>query len=452
MFEEPGWRPSGGLRKGWALTLALVALAAGLSCSFATSVLSRTPQAAAGNVPLGLIAYVGVDANIYTIQRDGSHPIPITQDANLNPAADTGPRIYQYPTWAPDGRTLAYMRFSRIDLSGPEVGLYAASSDGKRHVQVFNSQESFPFYLFWSPNSRTITFLSNSSAGDELALYMAAASGSDSQFISSGQPFYWDWSPDSQVILGHIGGAASDNPDARLAFFRLDGKVKKEELALKPGTFQAPAWSPNGDELILSTQTDEGKEQLILAGKDGALQRVLAETSGPVAFAWSPDGRSLAYTSQLVDDPNGASTRLEVLDPAQPDRASEAARGTILAYFWSPDSRKIATLSIGSDNPGGLSKEIVQKTQGVSLNVQVIDLSSGKSQHAATFSPTDSFQQILPFFDQYQRSGTIWSPDSQQLVLSGVDQNGHPGIYVVSADGGAARKIADGDFAFWSWK
>jgi Tol biopolymer transport system component len=152
-------------------------------------------------------------------------------------------------------------------------------------------------------------------------------------------------------------------------------------------------------------------------------------------------------------------TSLVLLDPTQPERPKEVARGSILAFFWSPDSRKIATLGIGTGNPGGLSMKtggqiinVAQKSQGVSLDVQVIDLASGKSNHAASFSPTDSFQQILPFFDQYQRSGTIWSPDSQQLVLSGVDQNSHPGIYVVNADGGTARKIADGDFAFWSWK
>jgi Tol biopolymer transport system component len=179
---------------------------------------------------------------------------------------------------------------------------------------------------------------------------------------------------------------------------------------------------------------------------------VLAQTSGPVAFAWSPDGRSLAYTSQVVDDQAGAQTSLVLLDPAQPERAKEIARGAILAFFWSPDSRKIATLGIGADNPGGLSREIAAKIQGVILDVEVIDLGSGQSKHAASFTPTDSFQQILPFFDQYQRSGTLWSPDSQQLVLSGVDPNGNPGIYVVSADGGSAHKIADGDLAFWSWK
>ena len=70
----------------------------------------------------------------------------------------------------------------------------------------------------------------------------------------------------------------------------------------------------------------------------------------------------------------------------------------------------------------------------------------------AVFNPTDAFLQVLPFYDQYQRSGTIWSPDSRNLVLSDVDADGNNGIYVVGADGSQYHKIADGDVAFWSWK
>ena len=124
----------------------------------------------------------------------------------------------------------------------------------------------------------------------------------------------------------------------------------------------------------------------------------------------------------------------------------------ILAFFWSPDSRKIAYLSIEENEPGETSLIQAQADPGIQLAVRVYDLSNGESKYVTTFSPTESFQSILPFYDQYQRSGTIWSPDSQELVISGMDEGGNAGIYVVSADGGDSRKIADGDLAFWAWK
>ena len=138
--------------------VALAFLAVSLACSsiipFSTSQAPvPTPEA-----PLGLIAYVGNDGNIYTTDRDGKQPSAITQDANLNPAAGQVGRIYQYPTWAPDGQRLAFVRFS-LSQSGPEVSLFSALSDGKKAVNTFTSQNFQPFYLSWSPDSQIIAFL-----------------------------------------------------------------------------------------------------------------------------------------------------------------------------------------------------------------------------------------------------------------------------------------------------
>ena len=89
---------------------------------------------------------------------------------------------------------------------------------------------------------------------------------------------------------------------------------------------------------------------------------------------------------------------------------------------------------------------------GAGLDVWVYDRVSGTTKDVASFTPTDEFQQIFPFYSQYQRSDTIWSPDSQALVLSGVDAGGGNAIYTVGADGSHFQKIADGYLAFWAWK
>ena len=220
MISRPGQDQPKVVKKSPVFMVALAFLAISLACSstipFSTSETSvPTPEA-----PLGLIAYVGNDGNIYTTDRDGKQPSAITQDANLNPAAGQVGRIYQYPTWAPDGQHLAFARFS-LSQSGPEVSLFSALSDGKKPVNTFTSQSFQPFYLSWSPNSQTIAFLGSDASG--MAQYLVAASGGESKFISSGQPYYWDWSPDSHTLIVHIGGASSANPDARLAFIGLDG-------------------------------------------------------------------------------------------------------------------------------------------------------------------------------------------------------------------------------------
>ena len=61
--------------------------------------------------------------------------------------------------------------------------------------------------------------------------------------------------------------------------------------------------------------------------------------------------------------------------------------------------------------------------------------------------------RVVPVFDQYQRSHTIWSPDSTHIVVNGVTADNRPGIFVVSADGETPpRLVALGTLPFWSWQ
>ena len=142
-----------------------------------------------------------------------------------------------------------------------------------------------------------------------------------------------------------------------------------------------------------------------------------------------------------------------MLDSTHPDLHNEIVQGDLAAFFWSPDGQKIAYFSPETGGPSASLFQTVSQTKpSANLVVRVYDRISGDTKEVATFAPTVSFQQVLPYYSQYQRSATIWSPDSQNLVLSGVDSTGENVIYTVGADGSQFQKIADGDLAFWSWK
>ncbi len=271
--------------KGWRIAIAILAAAVSLSCVLVTR---SIPRDMGGGAPPGRIAYAGADGNIYTIDRDGQQPVAVTTDANLAPGDGEAGRLYQHPTWAPDGRRLAFVGLTSTSIFDAQAVVYTASADGTGRVEAFRSRDFFPFYLYWSPDSAQVTFLSSDPVGLGVALLVAAADGSRNQLVGVGQPYYYDWSPDSRVIVTHTGGTAAIDPRARMVFHQMDGSGSHAELELRPGSFLAPAWSPDGTQLALGVLNDGGVSELVLTGPDGASKRVLEKTGGQVAFAWSP--------------------------------------------------------------------------------------------------------------------------------------------------------------------
>ncbi len=77
---------------------------------------------------------------------------------------------------------------------------------------------------------------------------------------------------------------------------------------------------------------------------------------------------------------------------------------------------------------------------------------NGGTHNVTTFAPSERLLQVIPYFEQYHQSLTIWSPDSKNLVVSAY-VGGKPGIFVVAASGRLdPRYIADGWLGLWSWK
>ncbi len=144
----------------------------------------------------------------------------------------------------------------------------------------------------------------------------------------------------------------------------------------------------------------------------------------------------------------GVFSRLVVTDPERPEAVTTVVEDTLLGFFWSPDGQKIAYFMPDLDSLEGAARG----TSGLGVQAHVYDLASGGNRRLAIFEPTTAFFQVLPYFDQYHRSSTIWSPDSTHLVLSAVDEEGVPRIVVVEVASGTAQPIAEGELAFWSAK
>src|SRR6185295_1708437 len=59
----------------------------------------------------------------------------------------------------------------------------------------------------------------------------------------------------------------------------------------------APAWSPDGTTLAFTTDRDEKRQIYVIDPRGGEARKLTSVEEGVGSFAWSPDGASFAFTS-----------------------------------------------------------------------------------------------------------------------------------------------------------
>ena len=132
--------------------------------------------------------------------------------------------------------------------------LTTAQWDGSNRV---DAEVPFaPFYIFWSPDSARLAYLSNWLNGSlpSMALRLAelpesldGSQGLATSTLAQGQPLYFSWSPDGERLLTHTGVE-------QLAFQALDGE--RDPFAAPAAAFPAPQWAASGEELVYAVNED----------------------------------------------------------------------------------------------------------------------------------------------------------------------------------------------------
>ncbi len=428
-------------------SLLVVAGAIGLGlvllCVFIAAVAGGTYRLRASTGPVNRIAYVDNSTNIQIVGPRGANRVALTTDASST-------RAYLFPTWSPDSQHIAFVGVTNQGTMR-EAAIYAAAASGGNRATIFDSQTEIPFYLYWAPDSQQIGFLAQSD--NDMSLMLGSFNGkTKARKLESGAPFYWAWSPDSRTLLMHIGGSIRDSSSAELALLGRDSTTAPQVLKFEPASFQTPHYSPDGSKILFAATTSSADDALFLADSNGSHARAIASYQGGIAFAWSPDGKKIAslvtpnaaglpyYGPVWVSDANG-SNRVKLIDE------------DALAFYWSPDSQQIAYLALAPPGHNTSALGIPSPQVQLSFNWRVINLANKQARTAATFAPTQDFLSVLPYFDQYSRSSTFWSPDSQRLVYTQDEGNDTGSVWVADITGNpATQKIGDGTLAVWSWK
>jgi dipeptidyl aminopeptidase/acylaminoacyl peptidase len=162
------------------------------------------------------------------------------------------------------------------------------------------------------------------------------------------------------------------------------------------------AWSPDGKQVAFISNISGRSNLWTLPSGGGWPTQLTISDQRQAEPAWSPDGKWIAYVSDkdgnelwdifLVSPQNGEVTNLT----ASPDSADEAPA-------WSPDSRSVAYMTKDKTSP--------------SFEIDIIDIASRRTTHVTRNSPP-----------QLGNFSPLWSPDGSSLAytqenVSGKDSN-----------------------------
>jgi Tol biopolymer transport system component len=411
----------------------------------------QSPLLAAVERKSGLIAYLGPDGNVYTIDQAGGKLNMVTEDAH---GAEGGVRrFYDFPAWSLEDNKLAFVGVDVQENGSSIASIFATDEKAEGAREIYTSDSHVPFFLYWSPNGEWVSFLSSTQGATSMAMQIAPVEGGETSVVDTGRPYYWAWSPRGTEVMAHAGGSVAINPSgARLSLVEMEPVIRERGLGIQPTSFQTPAYSPDGEYALLAGATG-GQQQLILTDSSGRLQRVLADYEGNIAFDWAPKGDYAVY---LTADPTsqalvGDLTFLNLRKPNEPELITTEAND-VMGFFWSPDGKKLAFFVPVVMSDAAEGEEQTAENSQFLLELHVAEPKTGNFKRIAVFQPTPTFLNIFPFFDQYQRSVTIWSPNSRYIVVSAVAGEDVQGLFIVPASGDfEPRFLTEGRLGFWSW-
>lgn len=383
-------------------------------------------------------------------------------EAGRSPVAYSTPDIaFQFPAWSPDSTQIAAIG-STTEGTGIYVFRARASTDPPSEpVVIYESTVQPPFYLYWTPDSRQLTFLTTEADG--LALRIAPADGSATDsIVRAGAPMYWDF-VDPARLLVHSGSAG---PDGFFGEVGSDGgPFQGTDRAA--GVFRAPAVSANGRYRAYLAAGDDSVGEVVREVRDGS-GTTRIRVFGTAAMSFNPAGDDLAFIA--LDQPTNSTLPLPIgpLRVLRPD-ASEARTvhgGSVVAFFWSPTGREIALLQLRGDDDNvteaGVGRAVLasasvaapsgdEAAAGLLLGLAFVDVASGSVVSERVVRLSDLFiNQVLPFFDQYALSHRFWSPDGRAIALPIVGAGDITEVTVIAADGSEPHAVATGDMGFWS--
>jgi dipeptidyl aminopeptidase/acylaminoacyl peptidase len=261
------------------------------------------------------------EERIWMIATSGGDAIALTNEGEKS----TRPR------WSPDGKYIAFISARRESGNDEENGkkqvwiLNREGGEAQRLTDTMQDVESFR----WSPASDRLVLVLQDPTPDEIGA--AESKAKEEKAKAKARPWVIDRLHFKEDEVGYL-----DRRRTHLYVFNI-ADHKRTQITSGDYDDSAPAWSPDGSKIAFASNRSTPDPDMnfntdiwVVAADNGdrgkSLVQVTTNEGSEDTPAWSPDGKWIAYTSQLEPKLYQYSTFQIVVSPAEGGEAKVLTR------------------------------------------------------------------------------------------------------------------------------
>jgi Tol biopolymer transport system component/serine/threonine protein kinase len=360
----------------------------------------------------------GAARHIYVKLIGAGAPLQLTHDS----------RSDREPAWSPDGRYLAFIRYSPGLNPKSEVISIPALGGPERALGDVNLPHLASRDLTWSPDGKSLTVGDRSSPAEPVAIFLISSENGEKHRLTSPPRGSWGdtdpaFSPDGRT-LAFVRWSSILNEGMGDIYLQSLNATEARRLTFDGVNIQGLAWTPDGRNIVFSSWRSGVPTLWKAPVSGGEIEALAGIGENANAPALSPRANLLAYTRS---ERNANIWGIHVT----PAGRVEGSRAKLISGSgmqaddeFSPDGKRIV---FASDRSGD-------------MEIWVADADGSKAAQLTSFGGPST--------------GTPhWSPDGRWIAFDS-RPGGQTGVFVVRAEGGKPRRLtpptADAFVPTWS--
>ena len=358
------------------------------------------------------------------------------------------------PTTDRSGKRVVFAWNTSAD--GDEYDLYLRRVDTREPPIRITATPGFEGHAAFSPDGAVVAFVRESRSGP--AVWTASALGGQERKLVDleGWSYGLDWFPDGRSLVVSQAGEGGVDRLVRLFLNGADPQpLSMPDLRLA-GDFK-PAVSPGGDWIAFVRGDPLGHQDVYAVNVESGEERRLSRSGGRIrGVDWTPDGRSVVYSSDLgggfglwqasLDSKETVWLPLNGRDAYNP----VVAEGGRIVFESVSYERNLWELDLAADPDSVAAVRLpVRSTReetfpALSPDGQHLAFVSNRTGQRSLWSSSvaGSVAKQLSRSGEVVTAGPIWSPDGTRIAF-GVVAGGYARPLVVELTGGRARPLFD---------